>query len=110
MPSQFGQSHFAPDTSDFALPVTNVLTKRVLVAAAGSKVPADSNPVFTRGCFIKAEKKNTGLVYVGGKDVNDVNGMELGPGEGVSLGVNDLSMVYVYSPDPMQAVRIMYGT
>jgi hypothetical protein len=58
----------------------------------------------TRMVAVKAFNGNTDDVFVGGSGVTTASGWQLGPGESVSLAVNDAQTVYVISASSGQIV------
>ena len=53
-------------------------------------------------CDLKASSQNEGPLYVGfsNTEVTSSNGRELDPGEPMSITIDDLSKIVVYSPNP----------
>jgi hypothetical protein len=53
-------------------------------------------------CDLKASSSNQGAIYVGSSNttLSENNGRELDPGEPITITINDLSKVSVYSPNP----------
>lgn len=103
------QVNFQPDLSDLQIPITVVKNTIVISTGAGSRVQCSSVPQFTRGCTIKMKRSNATLAYVGGATVNNVNGYELAPGESVQLGVNDLSLVWIWFDGSADSACVLFG-
>lgn len=59
----------------------------VTVATAGTPVPVSSTQIITPGCLIQAAKTNSGLIYVGGANLNGTTGRahEISAGEAVEI-------------------------
>lgn len=53
-------------------------------------------------CDLKASSSNQGPLYVGssGSNLNSDNGRELDPGEPMTITIDDLSKIAVFSPNP----------
>lgn len=100
--------NFVPDLTDLQLPISVIQTTQVVSGGSNSVVPVSATPVFTRGCVVKAKKSNTGVVYVGGKDVS-ANSFDLNASESVVLGVNDLSEVYLFFSAAGDEARVLHG-
>lgn len=80
-----------------ALPVTlnvptTILNGKTTVSTAGTRV-ALAGATACKSVTIKALATNTGLIYVGNNTVASTNGLQLAPGESVSLDIADLSTV-----------------
>lgn len=101
--------NFLADATDLQIPITEL--KNVVIQALndGDLMQASSVAQFTRGCSIKMRRSNTGMVYVGSKNVNANNGYELAAGESVALSVNDLSLVWFKFEKAGDKAAVMYG-
>lgn len=88
---------------------TTVLTNKRTFSSGGSTltvtdvtIPDSTNGKTMAYCDLKASSSNQGTIYVGSSDttLSENNGRELDPGEPITITVNDLSKVSVYSPSP----------
>lgn len=92
----------------------------VTIATAGTPVPLSATQILTPGCLIQAATTNTGLVYVGGSDLDGTHrGIELPPGaaievEGPMIGSMleefDLSQIKVDAATNGDKVLVSYFT
>lgn len=58
----------------------------VTVVAAGTPVPLSATAIQAPGCVIQAAKTNTGVVYVGGSNLDATHrGNELSPGDSIEI-------------------------
>jgi hypothetical protein len=88
-----------PVTSSNPLPTG--IQKDVAATFTGSQASVNRSPAFqlpvqapTRAVTIKAHNANTGNIYVGGSTVSTSSGSELGPGELLSIPIDDSSKLY----------------
>lgn len=87
------------DVDDSAPLPTSIVSGRgvgaaqVRVPSAGTAVRLPDNPL-TQGMTVRALLGNTGTVYVGGV-LSAHTGFELGPGDAISLDVDNTSAVYL---------------
>jgi hypothetical protein len=82
------------------------------VADVTVPLPLSSTPVFVRNLRVKAERTNSGIVYIGASVSIDLrnNGYPLGAGEELLLDVNDLSVVFYQGDTHNDAIRLIYGS
>jgi hypothetical protein len=90
----------------------------VVVTTAGTAVPISSTPIISAGCSIRALPSNTGVIYVGGADLNSLTrGAELGAGDAIEIvgpqigGTEeeiDLSQIYVDASVSGEQVIVNY--
>lgn len=90
-------------------PPDSILTGQGTFSNAGDRqrltdlsIPDSDNGKSMAYCDLKASSGNEGPLYVGSNDsdVNEDNGRELDPGEPMSITIDDLSKIAVYSPNP----------
>jgi len=66
---------------------------------------SSSTSVFNHGVAVKALATNTAVVYVGfDSSTSASTGVELNPGEGVELKIDQLAKVFAYTATPTQKV------
>ncbi len=68
-------------------------TKAVTTAGTRETLVAATTPCLA--VTIQAKRANTGYVYVGGATVASTDGVDLAPGESMTLGVDDLVKIYL---------------
>ena len=68
---------------------------QVDVPSAGTAVQLSATSVPIESVIIKALAGNSGMIYVGGSDVDSSNGFELDAGESMAFDFNDLSEIWV---------------
>lgn len=69
-----------------------VHTFRKTVGVAGTRERLTALDVKTAAVTLQALLTNTGIVYVGGDDVSSINGIELSPGDSISIGKEILGL------------------
>jgi hypothetical protein len=95
-----------------------VTPARVVVSLAGTAVALSSTQLLVKNVVVQAENGNTGLIYLGGSDVDSTNGYELSAGLGIALAdlqsdigkgdYIDLAQVYVDAATNADAIRVLY--
>jgi hypothetical protein len=90
-------------------PPDSVLTGQGTFSNAGDRqrltdlaIPDSSQGKTMAYCDLKASSENEGPLYVGSNDanVNEDTGRELDPGEPMTITIDNLSKISVYSPNP----------
>lgn len=74
---------------------TIISNNQVTVASAGTRVQLSSVSTGIHTVVIKALAANSGKIYVGNSAVSSSNGFELSAGEGITITVNNLNIVYI---------------
>jgi hypothetical protein len=92
------------DSGDVVTSIPTGAARQKLVSAGVSPLDAQAA---TRMVTVKAHSSNTGNVYVGGSDVSTSMGFELGPGESLSLPVDDAQRIYVTASPGGQKIRVI---
>ena len=100
----------SPDRVDFVYPVKNLYTLNVNSAGAGIAVQAINTGTYCRGAMVRAIAGNVAVIYLGGLLVTQGNGFEMSPGDVVSIGLSDLSNLWIVFSSDGDAARILYGT
>ena len=80
------------------------------VTTAGSEVTLVASSTACRSVTIQAKRANTGYIYVGGATVASTSGVELSPGDSISLNIDDLVKVYIDSSVNGEGVQFTYLT
>lgn len=75
---------------------TTLFPGKTTVTTAGTRVALASTQAI-HSVAIKALGSNTGTIYVGGSTVAASNGLQLAPGDAVSLDIADLATVFIDS-------------
>lgn len=83
-------------TTDEVAP-TAVVYGSVTVTTAGTRVQVSGTTVPIDSVYVKSKAANAGKIYLGGASVSATVGLELSPGEGVYITVNNLTALYVDS-------------
>ncbi len=109
---ELSRANFIPDLTDKVLPSVSIRTSRLAVTDVGASAPMSLVPMFCRSLKVKAERTNSGIVYVGSDVSIDlrVNGYPLGPGEELVLEVNDVSIVHYQGDTLNDGIRIIHGS
>lgn len=76
-------------------PAGTVLTGQVTVSTAGTRVQISSTSAPILSVTIRTDVGNAGNVFVGGSNVSSTTGYIMGPGETVSLDIDDLTDLYI---------------
>lgn len=77
----------------------------VNVANAGTRVALGVTAI--RTVIIKANKANTGIIYVGGVTVTAANGFPLDPGQQTTVSQKTLATIYIDASVNTEGVRIL---
>lgn len=101
-------------TSDDSIPVvmasdqsigrSGVVVFQHAVGASQSQLPSNA---ISLSVTIKAMNNNTGVVYVGINGVTTSSGFELGPGESISLSVDNTSRLYAIADASSQRLCVL---
>lgn len=92
--------------------------KTIAVNNTAEPLKPASSPPTAQEMILQADAANSASLYIGGSDVSDLIGLQLLPGDSVSLGgvvsgksKNDLSFqdIYVYGAIT-DKVRVLYST
>ncbi|NIO44974.1 MAG: hypothetical protein GTN36_05485 [Candidatus Aenigmarchaeota archaeon] len=99
--------------SNVLKPLSNTAT----VTSAGTAVPFSSTSKVVRSINIQADVNNVGNVFIGSSDVDSTNGIELAPGNTMSIeapmmgmsGADDLDLNnwYVDAANSNDSIRIV---
>lgn len=73
---------------------TTPYNNKVTVTTAATRVQLNSNRA-VKSVTIKAGVTNTGIIYVGDSTVSSSNGLELNPGDTVSMDISNLNVLYI---------------
>lgn len=91
-----------------AVPPATMVHGQVTVTTPGTAEPlAEEETPLYRCVFIRALSTNTGIVYVGGEDVDSDSGHELEVGDLIAVEVADLSTVYVDAAEAGEGVSFI---
>jgi hypothetical protein len=71
---------------------------------AGIRVALTATSTPCKTVFIKAKSGNIGTIYVGGDDVDAINGIDLSATDHVELDIDDLAKVYIDSTEDAEGV------
>lgn len=79
------------------------------IAAKGTAEPLSTASLGAGWVLIQAKTDNTGVVYIGDKDVDVDNGITLAKGERETFVIDDLSSVYVDAATNGDGVTFLYS-
>lgn len=94
------------DQGAHGAPVTGQKT----VTTAGTRVQLTTTNTGTHTVVIRALLGNTAgaKIYVGGSNVSSSNGLELGPGDAVTIVTGNLANIYLDASTNTQSVSYLY--
>lgn len=72
---------------------TSIFNGSVTVTTAGTRVQMPST--VAKSVTIKADIANVGIIYIGNVSVTAANGIELGPGDGISFDIANINTIYI---------------
>lgn len=87
--------------------------EQIEVAVAGTKVQVSSNQnLNVRSLTLQADPDNSGVVFVGGVEVDDTHCIKLAAGQSITLEVEgdfmNVSSVYLDADTNSQKVNVLY--
>jgi hypothetical protein len=92
----------APLVPPASAPMGSILQGAVTLSnIAATQFPAQA----CNTILIKASRDNTGVVYIGGAGVSNLNGYELEPSESIEVNVSNANLIYAISEVLSEKVR-----
>jgi hypothetical protein len=95
--------------------ISNLSGGRKLVTTAGTRVQLSTSSVPCQGLIIQSLRSNSGNISIGGEDVSGTlgteNGVELSPGQTMTLFCKDVSLVWMDSDINSEGIQylILHG-
>lgn len=81
-------------------------TEKTVPTGAAETIHARTSDRIAYGVIVKALSTNTVSVYLGGSGVTTSNGLELAPGQSMTIPVTDPALIYCIAGSSSQKLRI----